>query len=631
MKYINRIKIIFQEVLTYYVIFISIFQIYRIALYHTYTNLFNDLDFFALITILILGCRFDFSSTSVLLFIPIILLISPIPLTGHWIYRRFIASIIYIELAGLIVFLNSDYLYFNNVKRHITNELFFILKDLDYLISEISSNLFIFIIILFIILFSYRFYLNYLVSDKKNRQRSITGFILIVLLMILLGRGGFQLKPITVIDAYQYGSTNQGHLILNGFFTASHYSISTNFIVRDLKEEASYIETLELFSSNNSEFPLVKKHVESKHITFRNAVVIIVESLTPKYIDSLSGNNYGVTPNLDMLVNKGLVYNNFFANGQRSIEGAQAILTGIPPLPGIPDITVLPVNYSRLGNIAKANGYRTIYVTTTLRESFSLDLMVYAAGIEEYYGQENYPILLNYIDDPERYLGWDYEAFMHLLNKLDDENKPYLAIVNPSSDHSPFVRMHEPFTRYEHGTNSEGGYLNMLHYTDWALGEFITKFSKRKDFHETVFIITGDHAFAHFQEGDPYNKFRIPLIVYSPGNIKPSKSNLFASQIDLMPSLINLLDLKGNYSSIGKNIFDSEKGYAIVKEGSLVNFFNSKGYLQHSLNRILDYKLLDNIHDESTLRDMEMLLTSYDHLTYLLLSNNRWKSQNVKN
>ena len=159
MNYINRIKIIFQEVLTYYVIFISIFQIYRIALYHTYTNLFNDLDFFALIKILILGCRFDFSSTSVLLFIPIILLISPIPLTGNWIYRRFIASIIYIELAGLIVFLNSDYLYFNNVKRHITNELFFILKDLDYLISEISSNLFIFIIISFIILFSYRFIL----------------------------------------------------------------------------------------------------------------------------------------------------------------------------------------------------------------------------------------------------------------------------------------------------------------------------------------------------------------------------------------------------------------------------------------------------------------------------------------
>ena len=73
--------------------------------------------------------------------------------------------------------------------------------------------------------------------------------------MIILGRGGFQLKPITVIDAYQNGSANQGHLILNGFFTASHYSISNSFIKRDLKEETSYIETLELLSSVNSEFP----------------------------------------------------------------------------------------------------------------------------------------------------------------------------------------------------------------------------------------------------------------------------------------------------------------------------------------------------------------------------------------
>jgi len=580
MPYINRIKITFKEVLIYYVIFIFVFQIYRIALYHSYSNLFKDIDFFSLLKIIILGCRFDFSSTSVLLFIPIILLIIPIPITGHWLYRRFIASIIYIELAVLIVFLNSDYLYFNYVKRHITNELLFILKDWDYLISEISSNFFIFIIILFIIIFSYPFFLKYLVSEKKNRQRSITGFIFIVLLMIIIGRGGFQRKPITVIDAYQHGSANQGHLILNGFFTASHYSISTSLIERDLKEETSYLETLELLSSSNSEFPLAKKHVESRNKTFKNAVVIFVESLTPKYIDSLSGNNYGVTPNIDMLVKKGLIYNNFFANGQRSIEGAQAILTGIPPLPGIPDFTVLSVNYSRIGEIAKANGYRTIFVSTTLREAFSLDLMVYAAGIEEYYGQEDYPLLLNYIDDAERYLGWDYEAFMHLLEKLDGENKPFLAFVNPSSDHSPFPRMHEPFTRYEHGTNSEGGFLNMLHYTDWALG----------------------------------------------GNIKPGKSELFASQIDLMPSLINLLNLKGNYSSIGKNIFDSKNGYAVTKEGALINIFTRDGFMQHSLEQIIKFKPLNDNPDKILRSRLSAKVEAYDHLTYKLLTENRWSN-----
>ena len=83
----------------------------------------------------------------------------------------------------------------------------------------------------------------------------------------------------------------------------------------------------------------------------------------------------------------------------------------------------------------------------------------------------------------------------------------------------------------------------MLNYTDWALGEFIKKFSKRKDFGETVFIITADHALAHFQGSDPYGKFRIPLIIYSPDNFSPKKYELFASQIDLFPSLVELLDL----------------------------------------------------------------------------------------
>ena len=102
-----------------------------------------------------------------------------------------------------------------------------------------------------------------------------------------------------------------------------------------------------------------------------------------------------------------------------------------------------------------------------------------AAGFDEYYGLEDYPILLNYIDAADRPLGWDYDALMYLLQKLEGKKSNYLAFVNASSDHTPFARMHEPFNRYKHGSNTEGGYLNMLNYTDWALGEFIKKFSKR--------------------------------------------------------------------------------------------------------------------------------------------------------
>ena len=108
--------------------------------------------------------------------------------------------------------------------------------------------------------------------------------------------------------------------------------------------------------------------------------MIMIESLSFKYIDYLSGQNYGVTPNIDRFAQNGLVFENFFANGQRSVDGVQSILTGIPPLPGMPDITALSVNYSGLGQLASENHYRTIFLTTTLRESFSMDLIAGAAG-----------------------------------------------------------------------------------------------------------------------------------------------------------------------------------------------------------------------------------------------------------
>ena len=443
--------------------------------------------------------------------------------------------------------------------------------------------------------------------------------------MITIGRGGIQIKPIAIIDAYQHGSANLGHLILNGFFTASHYSFAGNFIERPKIDETFALKIIDLPKTKNPQYPLEKNYTKKEPEKKKNVVVIIVESLTYKYIDYLNeGKKYGVTPNIDKIASEGLIFTNFFANGQRSIEGAQAILTGIPPLPGIPDIISLSVNYSRLGELAKANHYRTIFVTSTLKESFSLDLMVYASGIEEYYGREDYNLLLNYPEARERTLGWDYETFMLLSDKLNEYGQPFIAFVNASSDHTPFPRMQEPFTKYTHGQESEGGYLNMLHYTDWAIGEFMTKMSKQRYFNDTVFIITADHALAHFQTDDPYGKFKIPLILYSPKHIPKGNSERFASQIDIIPSMIDMLNLEGKFSNIGKSIFAPSNNFAVTKEGSLINILAKEGFLQHSHQQVLKFIPSQNTEDENLKNELAERIQAFDQLTYQLLTDNRW-------
>ena len=575
---------------------------------------------------LFLGLRFDLSSTSILLFIPIVLLIFPLRITGHLFFRRFVASVIYLELVAMIIFLTSDYMYFSFVKRHITNELLFLLNDSEYLMTEVSVKLLPIIFLLVLTILFYPLFLKVTCPKKPEVQRSILSFVLILLVLIVVGRGGFQRKPIAVIDAYQYGSASQGHLILNGIFTASHFSISSKFIERTAGEEKLYLDTLDLPVSTTPDYPLERTNVKTGMSPKKNVVMIMIESLSFKYIDYLSGQNYGVTPNIDRFASNGLVFENFFANGQRSVDGAQSILTGIPPLPGMPDITALSVNYSSLGQLASDNHYRTIFLTTTLRESFSMDLIAGAAGFDDYHGLEDYPLLLNYIDAADRPLGWDYEAFMYLLKQLEGEKSNYVAFVNASSDHTPFARMQEPFNKYEHGTDTEGGYLNMLHYTDWALGEFINEYKKRKDFEETIFIITADHALPHFQGVEPYGKFRIPLIIYSPKNISPGRSKMFASQIDLFPTIIKLLDLEGKYSAIGKNILDTEKSFAVVKDGALLGIFSKEGFLVHNLKSVLEFQPVDALSDEFTKTKLASKAVAFDHLTYLLLTQNRWLS-----
>ena len=626
MNQLKKIKLVFQEVLRLFLIFVLVFQIFRIAIYYSYRDLFNNLDFLKLTESLFLGLRFDLSSTSILLFIPIVILIFPLRITGYLFFRRFVVSVIYLELVAMIIFLTSDYMYFSFVKRHITNELLFLLNDSEYLMTEVSVKLLPIIFLLVLTVLFYPLFLKATCPKKPEVQRSILSFVLILLVLIVVGRGGFQRKPIAVIDAYQYGSASQGHLILNGIFTASHFSISSKFIERTAGEEKLYLDTLNLPVSTNPDYPLERTNVQPGMSPKKNLVMIMIESLSFKYIDYLSGENYGVTPNIDRIASNGLVFENFFANGQRSVDGAQSILTGIPPLPGMPDITALSVNYSSLGQLASDNHYRTIFLTTTLRESFSMDLIAGAAGFDDYHGLEDYPLLLNYIDAADRPLGWDYEAFMYLLKQLEGEKSNYVAFVNASSDHTPFARMQEPFNKYEHGTDTEGGYLNMLHYTDWALGEFINEYKKRKDFEETIFIITADHALPHFQGVEPYGKFRIPLIIYSPKNISPGRSQMFASQIDLFPTIIKLLDLDEKYSAIGKNILDTEKSFAVVKDGALLGIFSKEGFLVHNLKSVLEFQPADALSDEFTKTKLASKAVAFDHLTYLLLTQNRWLS-----
>ena len=65
-----------------------------------------------------------------------------------------------------------------------------------------------------------------------------------------------------------------------------------------------------------------------------NVFVVLLESWTPHYIDSLAGGTYGVTPHFDKIVRQGTVFTHAYAAGVRSIYGLSAALGGVALVPG---------------------------------------------------------------------------------------------------------------------------------------------------------------------------------------------------------------------------------------------------------------------------------------------------------
>ena len=64
---------------------------------------------------------------------------------------------------------------------------------------------------------------------------------------------------------------------------------------------------------------------------------------------------------------------------------------------------------------------------------------------------------------------------------------------------------------------------------------------------------------------------------------------------------------------------------AVVKEGALINIFSPLGFLQHSLGRMVHYQPGESQPSEQDRQSLEEQVLAFDHLTYLLLTSNRWQ------
>lgn len=106
-------------------------------------------------------------------------------------------------------------------------------------------------------------------------------------------------------------------------------------------------------------------------------------------------------------------------------------------------------------------------------------------------------------------------------------------------------------------------YLGLTNYADELIGEIIEKLREKGEYENTIFVFTadhGDHLGQHkmFQKMEMYEQsINIPLIIKEPGK-KGKRVDTVVSHLDILPTVLDILEIKSDRSFVGENILKSE-------------------------------------------------------------------------
>lgn len=304
----------------------------------------------------------------------------------------------------------------------------------------------------------------------------------------------------------------------------------------------------------------------------KNVVLISVESLSADFL-GVFGNEQGITPNLDSLAAKSLLFTNLYATGTRTVRGLEALSVATPPTPG-QSIVRRPHNEGlfTIGSVFKEKGYATKFIYGGYG---------YFDNMGYYFANNGYTVvdrtkLTKKEIDYENIWGVADENLFTLAKREIEESvksgKPVFAHVMTTSNHRPFTYPDGRIDIPSH-TSREGA----VKYTDYAIGKFLKDAEKEPWFKNTMFVIIADHCASSAGKTDlPVNKYKIPLLIYAPGMIAPAKMDRLMSQIDLAPTILGLLNFSYKSKFFGYDIFKLEPG----RERAFISTYQSLGYIR---------------------------------------------------
>jgi phosphoglycerol transferase MdoB-like AlkP superfamily enzyme len=374
-----------------------------------------------------------------------------------------------------------------------------------------------------------------------------------------------------------FSAFKNNELNYNDFYAKLKVDRAYQIIRAELKENHS-----EFLKNGNS----IKREIKNEGPGYKpNVIMITVESLSADFMEHF-GNTQKLTPVLDSLADRNVLFTNMYATGTRTVRGMEALTLAAPPTPGSSIVRRQNNNnLNTVGYIFQQKGYlRTFYYGgdgyfDNMNEFFGsngFDITDRGRNIKI---GESYLTKRTIIDDKQVHFenAWgisDEDLYDALLRGSDEQykkGKPFYSFVMTTSNHRPFT-----YPSGEINQPSGSGRAGAVRYTDYAIGKFLEHLKLKPWFKNTVVIIVADHCASSAGRNEiDISKYQIPcLILNLPVNGKQVITKM-CSQIDLYPTLFSLLGWTYQSNLYGKNVLDP--GY---KSRAVLGTYQKLAYLR---------------------------------------------------
>ena len=536
-----------------------------------FPSIFND----GLLGVFLQGVRFDLSSIAYLNLFFILCSIFPTRKREKPFYQRLL-KVLFLFFNGFALFLNTvDIVNVHFTGKRMTADIVSFLfqgEDATHVAGDFMIDYWFLFLIFFLLVIALNLGYTFIQKNQfflyrsKNNWKSYVLSLLVLIFTVLAMRGGTQLRPLKNIHASYYANGKYVPLILN-----TPFSILSTLSETGLQDK-NYFSSQELNTHFNAE-----RTFSSDSANAKNVVVVILESFAREYIGGYNTFR-GYTPFLDSLMLHSTVCTSAYANGKKSIEGIPAVLSGLPALSDKPFI--LSQYGTQKGNsiaaVLAGFGYNSSFYHGGHPGTMGFDAYAEIADFDAYLDMSNYP---NSEADYDGKWGIFDAPFLQFYKaELDRKQQPFFSSIFTLSSHHPYTIPDQYKGVFPKG---DLPIHESIGYSDYALKQFFEEAKKSSWFLNTIFVITADHTFKSTQESyqNSNGMYAIPLLVYEPSVGLPDTITKVCQQTDILPTVVDVLNLDTSLVCFGNSIFDTT-GFAINYLNSIYQYFEDDYLLQ---------------------------------------------------